>query len=256
MTTYRVAKRRQYSTLDTRSLSDSRLSFRARGVLAFLLSKPDNWEFSAESIAGFGQEGRDAIRAALRELVAVGYLVRLTVRGDHGHLATETVLYEHPDDAPKEAVDRERVSSVRSDLGKGLKAQLPPDAGLPPVGQPASGKPGPLVISSSLHEEETESQDGHSAASPEVSTAEIARELTREAWKRRERPPGMSFIGVAKVVEGFLDAGRTPAELEWALVRAPAFTANCLEFTLNQKSKPKRGAQQTEAEIAAAWGTG
>ncbi|MEU9334139.1 hypothetical protein AB0D49_13415 [Streptomyces sp. NPDC048290] len=57
-----------FTVLPTATLEDSRLSFRARGVLAFLISKPDEWRVRAESIASAGKEGKEAIKTALREL--------------------------------------------------------------------------------------------------------------------------------------------------------------------------------------------
>lgn len=78
-----------------------------------------------------------------------------------------------------------------------------------------------------------------------------ARELTREAWARRKHPPGTKFIGVMRVVEGFLDVGRTRAELSAALVEVPAFTQHCIEYALSQQSK--QGGQMSADEMAARW---
>ncbi|MGA4847073.1 hypothetical protein ACOBQB_12720 [Streptomyces sp. G5(2025)] len=50
-----------YTVLPTATLEDSRLSFRARGIRAFLVAKPDDWQVRAESIAKMGKEGRDAV---------------------------------------------------------------------------------------------------------------------------------------------------------------------------------------------------
>lgn len=96
MTTIRVAKRPRYTSVDRRSINDEVLSFRARGVLVWLLDKPDDWRADAASIANAGKEGRDAIRAALAELEAAGYLVRRKHRTEGGNWATEHTLYEHP----------------------------------------------------------------------------------------------------------------------------------------------------------------
>lgn len=96
MTTLRIAKRRQYVNLDSRAVNDDRLSFRARGVLAWLLEKPDSWTVNANAIAARGAEGRDAIRTALAELEHAGYLRRRKWRGDDGKFHSEHVVFEHP----------------------------------------------------------------------------------------------------------------------------------------------------------------
>lgn len=96
MSTIRVARRHHYTTIDRRTLNDDRLSFRARGLLVWLLDKPDGWEVRSSDIAKMTKEGRDAIRVALGELGACGYLVRKRSRGERGRWVTETIIYEAP----------------------------------------------------------------------------------------------------------------------------------------------------------------
>jgi hypothetical protein len=65
------------TTLLRAALQDNRLSFLARGLLAVVLSRPLDWRTSAVDLAReTPKEGRDAIRAALKELQAFGYLHR------------------------------------------------------------------------------------------------------------------------------------------------------------------------------------
>lgn len=95
MTTIRVARRKRFTTIDRAAINDTRLSFRARGVLAWLLDKPDNWKTNAEAISKSGKEGRDAIRAALAELQDCGYLKRPVWR-EQGKWQTEWTVFERP----------------------------------------------------------------------------------------------------------------------------------------------------------------
>ena len=80
---------------------DRRLSFRARGVLAFVLSLPPGGRTTVEAITAEGTEGREAIRKAMAELEANGYVERVIVRGNAGRIRTDTVVYGSPR-APKE----------------------------------------------------------------------------------------------------------------------------------------------------------
>lgn len=52
------------------------LSWKAKGLYAYLFSKPDDWDFSSNRIIIESADGRSAIMAALRELETCGYLVR------------------------------------------------------------------------------------------------------------------------------------------------------------------------------------
>ncbi|GAA3835470.1 hypothetical protein GCM10022403_080260 [Streptomyces coacervatus] len=83
-----------FTVLPTATLEDSRLSFRARGVLAFLISKPDAWRVRAESIASAGKEGKEAIKTALRELKDFGYYRVVTERLADGTLSRITEVYD------------------------------------------------------------------------------------------------------------------------------------------------------------------
>lgn len=77
-----------FTIVRNQCIRDHTLSYRARGVLIYLLSQPVDWETSSARLALEGGEGRDAVRTALRELIAVGY-VRLDKRQDsRGHWAS------------------------------------------------------------------------------------------------------------------------------------------------------------------------
>jgi hypothetical protein len=89
---------------------DKRLSYRARGLLAAMLSHPDNWEFNREWLADqSATEGVSAIRTALKELERFGYLVRRRINlpaedgRKGGRFGWEYVLYDIPQAAEEQA---------------------------------------------------------------------------------------------------------------------------------------------------------
>ena len=64
-------------------LQDERLSFRARGVLASMLSRPPGWTTSAE-------------RSALRELEKFGYLIRVKAQDEKGQWHHHQDVFDVP----------------------------------------------------------------------------------------------------------------------------------------------------------------
>jgi hypothetical protein len=87
---------RDFTVLPNRALRDPYLSYRARGVLAYVLSMPDNWRTSADTLARQGLEGRDAIRAAINELIRAGYARRVKAQDERGRYTTELHFYDTP----------------------------------------------------------------------------------------------------------------------------------------------------------------
>lgn len=57
-------------------LWDSSLSMQAKGLWAYIKSKPPNWDFCASRIAQESKEGRKSILKAMKELEEAGYLFR------------------------------------------------------------------------------------------------------------------------------------------------------------------------------------
>ena len=57
-------------------LNDPNLSLRAKGLYAYLFSKPDGWEFHPDAIAKDLQESIKTIRSITRELIDCGYIDR------------------------------------------------------------------------------------------------------------------------------------------------------------------------------------
>ena len=87
-----------YVIMDKSGLTDKRLSLRARGMLAYFLTKPDDWEINIRDLARQTPEGREALTTAMRELEQYGYAVKTLYRDDQGRLrGYVTTIYETAD---------------------------------------------------------------------------------------------------------------------------------------------------------------
>lgn len=95
---YHVQKRENpYVQIDKRGLEDPRLSFKAKGILAYLLSKPHDWRVNRVDLQRHSSDGRKAIATAMAELERAGYAVLRKVSAGNGQfLGQEWVIFELP----------------------------------------------------------------------------------------------------------------------------------------------------------------
>jgi hypothetical protein len=77
-------------------LNNPDISFKAKGLYAYLNSKPDNWDFSVEGIAAQVKEGIDSVRAGIHELEKFGYLKRIKHQDEKGYWDVDYMLFEVP----------------------------------------------------------------------------------------------------------------------------------------------------------------
>lgn len=93
----------RFYTLNKDISEDTRLSWSARGLLIFLLGKPDNWTVSVahlikQTADSARPSSRDAVRNIIGELVAAGYMKADTARSENGKFrGMDYVVSESPE---------------------------------------------------------------------------------------------------------------------------------------------------------------
>ncbi|HHP1050795.1 DnaD domain protein [Bacillus thuringiensis] len=95
----RVKKDSNYSVINNTGLKDERLSWKAKGILAYALTLPDNWTFHISELSQHAKDGEDSLRSGFKELKELGYIKRYPVRDEKSKKITnwETEIYETPD---------------------------------------------------------------------------------------------------------------------------------------------------------------
>ena len=95
----RVQKRpSNFVLIDKSFLEDTRLSYKAKGILAYLLSKPDNWKVIVGNLVNYSADGKASVYAGLKELRKCGYYEKVPIRNDKGHYVRwESTVYECPE---------------------------------------------------------------------------------------------------------------------------------------------------------------
>ena len=123
MSIYRVKKNKDnpYVIINKSFLDDATLSLKAKGLLAYLLSKPDNWKIYQSYVEKTCTNGRDSIYSGITELVDAGYIKKGTKRSDDGKFAsTDYDVFE-----VKEQDKQDVISSVKEPLTENPDADNP-----------------------------------------------------------------------------------------------------------------------------------
>ena len=86
----------RFATVPNELVNSKDISLKAKGLFAYIQSKPDGWDFSAERIAQQSKEGLPAIMSALKELENFGYLKRDRYIAENGHRLVQYTLFDQP----------------------------------------------------------------------------------------------------------------------------------------------------------------
>lgn len=97
MAIVRRPKTEKYFKAANEPFNDKRLSWEARGMLGYLLSKPDNWEVRQYDLVAHGPAGEHKVRRVVKELERRGYLARRRLSTSGGRFTWVTTIFETPD---------------------------------------------------------------------------------------------------------------------------------------------------------------
>lgn len=116
MAAVRTVKNKDYSIVHNGFINNKNLSFKAKGLLLYFLSKPDKWEFYIKEIAKNSKDGVESISSGIKELEDNGYIHKNFKRNKDGKLSGgyDFTVYEEPQ--PKQ----EKTETV-----KNLSGNLP-----------------------------------------------------------------------------------------------------------------------------------
>ncbi len=73
-------KTENFTILDNTLFKDETISWKAKGLLAYLLHLPNDWQIYLEDLKNRSTDGIDSTRSAMNELIEKGYIVRQELR--------------------------------------------------------------------------------------------------------------------------------------------------------------------------------
>ena len=74
MAVFKVKKVKNYISMSNELLQNKELSLKAKGLLSYMLSLPNDWNYSLEGLVSNCKESKTSIRSTLNELKQHGYL--------------------------------------------------------------------------------------------------------------------------------------------------------------------------------------
>lgn len=80
----RVKRRSNFTTVNNDYLQDEKLSWKAKGLITYIMSLPHDWTLNLSDLKNRSKDGRDSTAAGLRELIENGYCCRNMQRGENG----------------------------------------------------------------------------------------------------------------------------------------------------------------------------
>ncbi len=92
----RIKKNSNFVVMDKTFLNDKSLSWKAKGIMAFMLSKPDDWIFYLDELMTNSTDGERSFRSGFKELTHNGYVKREPIREGQRIVRWETIVYENP----------------------------------------------------------------------------------------------------------------------------------------------------------------
>lgn len=120
-------------------LNNTELSFKAKAILCYLLSKPDKWSVYLSQLAKASTDGYESVVSGMNELIAKKYVFRQPNSGvnpggweyfvyDEPQLEDESRLGETPTrdfaDSGKPTTNKERLSKVNKEYKENLLTSL------------------------------------------------------------------------------------------------------------------------------------
>ena len=96
MSVFKIEKTKDFTIMSNYHFRDMNLSLKAKGLLSYMLSLPDDWDYSVNGLCSICKESIKAIRTILKELEDNGYLKRTKKQLENGRFSYEYNIFEIP----------------------------------------------------------------------------------------------------------------------------------------------------------------
>ena len=188
MTVITRSRTDNYAVVPNSVTEDNRLSFEARGVLCYLLAKPNNWQVQIADLQKQGSFGRDKAYRILKELREVGYLALEVKRNDKAQIISQDyIVYD--------------VAELSQKLLTEKPDTAEPDMAEPDMAEPDTANTDGIINNKNI-------TNTHSFSDTNVSSKQNARDKERLEAEFHETfwPAFPNKVGKPKALISFLKA--------------------------------------------------
>ena len=90
-----------YTVICNQCLRDEKITARAKGIFAYLMTLPDDWKVYKTELYKHFKEGRDALTTAFAELEEAGYVEKVLLRDKDGTIIGNDYIVKESSSALK-----------------------------------------------------------------------------------------------------------------------------------------------------------
>ena len=172
MSIIRRKRENNYTIVPNSILEDDRMSFEARGLLTYILTRPDHWEVQTAQLQEVTGFGRDKCQRLVREILECGYGKRETKHDEKGQfIGQELVFYDE-------------IYSETPEPEFQLEGNRKPENREPEI--TAAGKSGPIEITESGLVRTDISRESGFSEFWDAYGKKVDRKQALDIWKRKK----------------------------------------------------------------------
>ena len=120
---FRVEKTKDYTTMSNYHLREKEMSLKAKGLLSWMLSNANDWDYSIQGIVACCKENETAIESALDELKKFGYLTVTKLMPNQTESGRIEYVYDVHEKPKKQGVEKQGVENLPLEI-QGVENQV------------------------------------------------------------------------------------------------------------------------------------
>lgn len=109
------------TSIKTKILEEQSLSYRAKGIYSYLVSRPENWKYNMQNLINTSTDGRESVQKGIKELEIIGLLKRTKAQNVEGKFVSWNWEIYDTHSIPISTDERENRQSVKPSNGKAVR---------------------------------------------------------------------------------------------------------------------------------------